>query len=299
MPHGGRTTQQLLDQGVSDTRAYRHALQEAGGSPAGDIGFQEGVIDPPQGSGVGDVLTIDDLFDFYRNLEDEAGVAVRGPSGGLPSGPISITRTGDITETSDRIISETVRRYLNVQTPEAFLNDWEVAFNAHLGNLRANGGLSSSDMERARGLMGTFFSDYIGELGRRASEGEDIFRVVGLGEAPVVEGTRPGEQTEQKVTTEGTTEEKTKQTAAQAGEAESTTTTAKTTTSEESSLKVDQTEEIVSRPELDTVFAFSPSDFLKERFGDDPGALTTVIRGRAPRRRPQGIVGGPVSARRT
>lgn len=293
MPHQGRSAQQLLEAGVSDIEAFQHAMQDSGGSATVNTGFTPGVVDPPPGgTGPGGALTLNDLFAFRAAMEDAAEDAAL-------SGPISVFSTSGSKETSASIIDETVTRYLNVQTPEAFLNDWEVAFNAHINGLLATGELSNQDAKLARGQMGTFFQEYIGEIGRRALAGEDPFRAVGLGGDQTVVGSRPGVQSESTSKTKSTAEGTSSQSASQGGETQQTSTTSKDKKEVESSTKVDQTEVIVTRPELDTVFAFSPTDFLNEKFGEGAGRLTTITRSREPQRRPQGTVQGGLSARRT
>ena len=251
------------------------------------------VADAPQPPEDADPFSnLDDLLAFLDGLEEEEDEG----GGSASSGSFSenTTSIGRFRTDTTRSITETIRRYVDIPTAAQFLDDFETGTNAYLAGLRDAGQISQFDMDLARGQMGTFLDEYLGELGLRAARGEDIFEVVGLAGEIERLGTRPGEQSTQQTT------EKEKTTGSQttSGSTSGTSTTdGKTSTTSDSSKQTSktdrenistdkttrsQTEEVFSRPQLFAARKFSPMEFFQSRF-KEPGEFATVLRSRAGR----------------
>ncbi|KKN83845.1 hypothetical protein LCGC14_0294980 [marine sediment metagenome] len=259
----------------------------------------------------------DDPLDLLNPPDDDTGgpspdTGGPSPDTGGPSsatGESRVSLTGSFETTRDEVVDRVVSRYINLPTPEEVLDDFEISLNAYIGDLVAAGTLGSRDASLAIGqMMPVFLNDYLAEIGQRAARGEDIFRVVGLEGEPEFLGTRPGEQVTSKTSTEerrrgGTTEQAVRTRAeTEAGErvtAQETTTTRQDTNvteREKTTQRLSEEEQIFGRPNLAAIRAFSPTDFLKQRYGT-PGQLATAIRSRKGERarQQQTATGGPVA----
>jgi hypothetical protein len=229
----------------------------------------------------------------------------------------------------DELIKQVSRVYVDVPTPEEFLDDFSNAFVGYAQDM-VEAGMSQGDinlmLDPGTGFMQTMLNEYMGNLAQRAARGEDLFDIAGLEGAPELVGTRPGAVTEQEITRmtrtqaeqvlkergEEVTNESVqsvidddfqqRQSAMTARMEETVVTTTEETLTETGERRFEETEEIFQRPRVTPIFKFSPGEFLQERFGDDLGQLSVQIRGRkgeAARIR-QTAAGGPVvSARRT
>lgn len=201
-----------------------------------------------------------------------------GPEGGAVSTAISeyITSTIDRQEVTAREEVLTRREYLDIPTPEEFLDQFSVALATHTQGLVEAGEL---DRDTAQWIMDNpdlLFDEYIGEMGQRAAAGEQIFKPVGLEGEPELAGVRPGRQeTRDVATTRGAiTETLTQaQQAAQATRGGITTPAATQRTTQERVQLTErerlgatfaETEEVYTRPKLDYVYAVSPLDWLAE-----------------------------------
>lgn len=252
--------------------------------------------------------------------DDEGG---GGDGGGGGGGPTSTSVTGSESITGQRnvkisglfdeqrneIIRQTVRRYIDIPTPEQVLDDFETGVSAYMDALVQAGAMSRSDQALAMStMMPVFLSDYLADLGQRAARGEDIYRVVGVEGEPEFIGTRAGEVSDTiideetrrrgKTTTDeaGTTTSSSTSTgtAKQGGESQQntrsevaqrseTTTTRKqedTTETGRTRRRTEQTEEIFARPELARVRAISPAAFMMNKYGN-VGQFTNIIRSRS------------------
>lgn len=252
------------------------------------------------------------------------------------TGSRDVSRVGRFREESDTVRFSSVRQFIDVPTPEQFLDDFETGFNTFLTDMVQNGGLSQFDAQLARSDMGLFLDEYLGELGQRASRGEDIFRVVGVDGDQIFLGSRGGRVEEQvTVGTERrrggtTTEESSRESQQQTG----TQTTTGTQTEDGATRTTDDTqrtqqgtqtnvrqttreredettdiqrrdrlferEDIFRRDEIAAIRKLSPAAFLSSRFAS-PGAFATVVRSRAGRERAvqtRGAGGVAASARR-
>ncbi|KKN01205.1 hypothetical protein LCGC14_1130060 [marine sediment metagenome] len=273
------------------------------------------------------VLTdTDALIDAYFNRESEEA-AGRAESTSL-TGDVSIsgtsqqTRTGTETVTSEEtirgmeFISQRKRVYIDVPTPEAFLDDFSNAF-AGWGQDMLAAGMSPADLnillDPGSGLMSGLLNEYMGNLAQRAARGEDLFDIAGLGGGEQFLGTRAGErsvtvtkaerkitritrtqaeeilrQTDRDVTNENIQsvidDDVQRQQESIATARDKTTATATTGTTKEDITRKEettsvfaQTEELFRRPEVMPIFKFSPTDFLGERFDGDVGKLATFV----------------------
>lgn len=265
--------------------------------------------------------------DITRFIEQEIEEEEAAVGGAAVGGDRDVTRTGEervritgtFDTTSDRLIRESVRTYINVPTPEQVLDDMETGISTYIGSLVQTGQLGQGDANIAlQQLMPLFMTDYLADLGQRAARGEDIFRVVGVEGAPEFLGTRVGEVSARREEEERRMREEERQiargteTVTEAAErepatveealavgpfgpgvarplTETTTTRARTEQEREEERETrgrevgvttfQETEAIFRRPQLAFVRAVSPIEFMKQRFGS-PGELAAFIRGR-------------------
>jgi hypothetical protein len=260
-----------------------------------------------------------DLDQAIQELLDEQEAALTRRTASSSTTTTTSTSTSKTTGKRTTSTEQISRRFFDVPTTEEFLNDFETAFGGFLGNMRASG-LGSGDinlaLDPATGLMDLLLSDYMGNIAQRAAAGEDIFELVGteedfklIREEPGTESVTRGEDVS---VTEGetTSESRTGGTTTAEGEEGPVSTSTSTSTSrgkqrsesrQTSESRFEETVQVLSRPKIAAVFKFSPTEFLAERFKDDPGALSTFIqaqKGTRTRQR-QTLTGGPVvSARR-
>jgi hypothetical protein len=240
------------------------------------------------------------------------------------------TRTAEelLRTTGEEVSVRHETRFVDVPTPEEFLNNFETAIITQADTLKRSGQIDQLTKDFMTNNPGFFFNDYIADLGRRAQAGEDIFKVVGLDQQPVRIGARPGEAIREEVTStleairtgtltiedvvERTIERLVNEAGTQTADGDVGTTTLalkesiteqvneifrqfSTETSVEervSTLTGFTIEEVLQRPNLTTVFAFTPTQFLTERFS--PTELMNIavaIPGReaAARQQPFGV----------
>lgn len=247
---------------------------------------------------------------YEEGVQTEGGTSDYGRFGlgGIPDFiKTDITRMISTKLERQATITQTARRYVDVPTPEEFLNDFEVGFQGMMNQMVEQGQLSPRDMGLVQDLMPEIFNEYIAELGQRAARGEDIFTVVGLPAEERRIGARAGEVTETREKgkqREDTTVKET--TAAQAaggelGAAPRTEETVKQTeeTQFDQTEKFRQTEEIYRRNKLAVVHELSPMEFIMQRF-KSPEALQTYVQAKKGEktRRAQTTLGVPVSTPR-
>jgi hypothetical protein len=274
---------------------------------------------------------IESLIEGLLEDEDEGGRAEDISETGTRAirGETERDITGTTTREFDELIRQISRVYIDVPTPEEFLDDFSNAFMGYAQDM-VEAGMSQGDinlmLDPGTGFMQTMMSEYMGNLAQRAARGEDLFDIAGLEGAPELIGTRPGavtvqeitrmtrEQAEQvlrergeQVTTESvqrTIDEdvQRQQSAITTTQDEVTTETRDETLTETGERRFEETEEIFRRPRVAPVFRFSPGEFLQERFGDDIGQLAIAVKGRKGERARIGQTatgGAVVSARRT
>lgn len=219
----------------------------------------------------------------------------------------TITRTGS--QGQERTTARRVTRFVDLPTPEEFLNDFQTGLATHITALRQSGGLSKETGDWMLANPDYFYDLYLGDLGQRAAKGENIFRVVGQTGEPVRIGQRIGEASED--ITSGIDRQAirevidSQQRTALTEQVKQTLGVTGTTTSEQDqqiTSEVDRlineqtdrkineavdyygtdrvltVEEIIARPHLTTVFTVSPIDYLKTQF--KPADLETIAAGR-------------------
>ncbi len=204
------------------------------------------------------------------------------------------TEVIDIQSTIDRTINQTTSIFVDIPTPEEVLNDFRTAAVTYADTLFRAGDIE----QRTRNFMlsnpNLLLNSYLSALGTMADNGENIFKVVGLefDLIPIEQiGERIGPTFQQEVretierieSGELTIEEVTKrvqndllsgantdsqkqnitQTINEIFKQHGTTTTTEETVSNLLQLT---TELIFQRPNLTTVFAFSPLDFFRKQF---------------------------------
>lgn len=88
------------------------------------------------------------------------------------------TTTGGVTEITTREIGRTA--FVDVPTPEEFLDDWENAFAGYMYSLFNSGQINRETLDYAFANRTVFLNRYLAALSERMARGEDIFKVVGL-----------------------------------------------------------------------------------------------------------------------
>ena len=103
------------------------------------------------------------------------------------------TATENSITSGSRTQTGSQRKYIDIPTPEEFMDDFQNGFATHVKAMRKSGGLS---LNQARWLLDNpdmFFDEYIGELGTRAARGEQIFEPTRFDPSTNYMGTRAGD----------------------------------------------------------------------------------------------------------
>jgi len=271
-------------------------------SPNGDLIWVSPGTPAPEG-GEGEEITLADIEDLIDKKVDST-LATTSQS------VSSSTSDRQSTGTSFSVTEQVSRRFFDVPTPEEFLNDFEVAYGGFLEGLREEG-LGTSQialaLDPASGIMDILMGEYMGGLAERANAGEDIFGLVGTEEDFKLLREEPGTESETKRVDESVSIEKggsSGSSASSSGSSSSSkgSSSGKSTSKDTSESTFKDTTEVFSRPKIASVFKFSPTDFLAERFKGDAGELATFIESRKGERsrQRQTLAGGPiVQARRS
>ena len=228
--------------------------------------------------------------------------------------------TKDVTGTTT--ITGTERRYIDIPTPEEFLDDFQTGFSTYVRGLRRSGAIGVQAATWLMDNMEMFLGEYLGRLGEMAQRGEQVFKPTAVTGEVTPLGTRPGDvgvkrAAGETVTREaGTTRVGETTTGAEeqtiigaGGEPEVQTLEAPrraytTTTAQDMAevLRQDETtrvameEEVVARPKVGVVHTLPPVDFLGQQF--PASSLNIIFQGRKGMRAAQTRVGGPTQARR-
>jgi hypothetical protein len=80
-------------------------------------------------------------------------------------------------------------RYIDVPTPEEFLDDFRTAFLGNVKTFTETGTLNRAEMEWAQNNWDVFANEYVGALAQKAQKGEEVFKVIGAGGAETPVGT--------------------------------------------------------------------------------------------------------------
>ena len=204
--------------------------------------------------------------------------AAAGGGGGAGAGPEFTTTNRNVVEdetinrTRTSNVNRQVRRYVDVPTPEEFLDDFRTGMSTYLKGL--GGAVSRNAGMWLMENMDMFLNDYLGDLGARAARGEQVFKVVGATGAVTPLGSRPGQSIQQTTAgqtvqgTQGTQVTNTQATQQQGGQTQQVggqttqTTQGTQTINDLENENINETENIFSRPNLTTVKTISPMDFM-------------------------------------
>lgn len=167
---------------------------------------QIAVIGPGQVSINGQIMTLAQAQQLLQNdprAKEQLDSAVRQSSytnenstsnqTGSENRNTTTNQNSDENVTGSRNSTGTARKYMDVPTPEEFLDDFQNGFAAHVKSARQSGALS---LNQARWLMDNpdiFFNDYLGELSQRAARGEQIFQPTKFDPSETYLGTRKGD----------------------------------------------------------------------------------------------------------
>lgn len=214
------------------------------------------------------------LEDRVRVAEDRL-IGLAQDKWGAAAGGVTRAISEHVDTTITRREELTRREFLNIPTPEEFLDDFQVALATHVQELTQAGELSIQDGEFLLDNPGVLLNDYLADLGERASRGEDVFKPVGVEGEPELLGARPGRQETRQALTDRAavtqTAEQAQRTATAAGGEVAGAITAGQTTAQRTEQErfagtMKETEEIFARPKLGVVQAPSPLSFLQESF---------------------------------
>ena len=208
------------------------------------------------------------------------------------------TETTGTTGTEDTTIGRVETHYVELPTPEKLLDDFDNVMIEYTDTLFRAGDINRTTRDWMMDNPGFFWRDFIAEQYRRIRAGEEVWNVVGVGGPQVRLGSRPGEAVQQELTTlihqvstgrltieqvveqtidrlteeagtqgEGVVDTELRQAITEAVNSvynQFSTETQDTKRAE--TLRLLTIEEVIARPELDKVFAFSPTDFITGRF---------------------------------
>lgn len=330
MPHGGRSSQQLFIEGVTDAAILQHALSMEAVAVDGDADADRMLACVQTGKSWAECQA----EGTGAEGEDVAGGEVTTTGTSVSTVDIDTQLSGSETTVVDEVTSQIAREYFDVQTPEKFLDDFFVSLGGFALSL-SEAGMSSADIQTmidpSSGFGQAMFTEYMGKQAQiAAADPENLYRVVGIGgdDDPRFLGQRPGDVTattfrrmtsteaEEQLRRQGktVTTESIQQTidddfSTQQSQQTATTEEDIKTTTDRVSLVTGKSEftqdiDVFARPKLAEVFQFSPSDFLKQRFGAEEldeaalGRIATEIRASAPRAQPRGGITTSVGARR-
>lgn len=207
-------------------------------------------------------ITQSDMFDRLNADAPNTGGGGGGGGGSASQGNVS-------TSTSNTVRNDIT--YVNVPTPQQFLDDFKNGFSTHIKNLRESGMLGSTAALWLVDNIDMFWGEYLGKLGQMAQAGQEVFKPVNLGTYPT------GSSVTQS------------QSQSSPGGAEGTSSSTSTSTSSGQ-------EQLVARPAPGYVHTLSPLDFLQGGF--DSKSLEVIYEGRRGARAAQSRVGGSTSVRR-
>lgn len=204
-------------------------------------------------------------------LLDASGhiIGLLGNGGGGAAGGGAAGQGSQSTSTSNTVRNDI--SYVNVPTPEQFLDDFKNGFSTHLKNMVSSGHLGSTAAMWLSDNIDLFWGDYLGKLGQMAQAGQPVFKAVNLGSYP---------------TGSSITQSQSQSGPGGAGGTSSATGTSTST----------GTEQLVSRPAPGYVHTLSPLDYLGDAF--PAPALEVLYEGRRGTRAAQNRVGGSTMAKR-
>ena len=184
----------------------------------------------------------------------------------------NINRNVKSTQETNRL----TRTYVDLPTPEEFLDNFTNAYNIHITNLAQSGAIRPEVAAFAREMQQQVFGEYLTEQTARMMRGEPLWKVVGANAEEKLLGARAGQSaaeasrgTQQSTTVSSRTDKTTgvAPSVTPAGQAldqsTSGTTTEQQTQASEDTLNA--TEAIMSRNNLAYVANLAPLDFFKDK----------------------------------
>lgn len=217
------------------------------------------------------------LVSFVNETRKSAGTT--GPGGATDIGGYLSSSFSERTNrniTSNTQTKQTTREYVDLPTPEEFLDDFTNAYNIHITGLVQSGAIRPEVAAFAREMQNEIFGEYLREQTKRMLSGEPLWKVVGLNADEKVLGARQGDsyardstsnlvskdQTSRSETTTGGASGATTG-AGQAVEGASESGTSEYTENRRDTDVVDESEYLVSRNRLTYVANLAPLDFMK------------------------------------
>lgn len=183
----------------------------------------------------------------------------------------STNRTTNIVSDTVSRTDRTTTRYVDVPTPDEFLDDFDNAFSIHVEGLVQTGQLRPEVAQFAQQNRSLFFGEYLREQVGRLLKGEPLYKVTGTSADERLIGSRRGEVTQDKGTSRQT--ERATSAASQTavpsetplGKAIESASTETENRTEQSTYDttLDETEALIQRNKLAVVANLSPLDFLK------------------------------------
>lgn len=184
--------------------------------------------------------------------------------------------TRSTVNTKSNVVTNTQRtttNYVDLPTPEEFLDDFNNAFAMHIQGLAKTGAVRPEVAAFAANELKTqLFGDYLRAQTAQLLNGNPLYRVVGLNPDAKLLGTRPGDQSQTTAQQQSTTQSSQSQTSAPAaassgqGAAAYTSTLDETTNAARNDVQNDvNNEAVVQRNKLGVVANLSPLDFLKDQ----------------------------------
>ncbi len=145
----------------------------------GEFGF-----DPAAPGDVpGDAL-LAEIFNQILSTAEQRSEVVRVTT----EGQTTVTREGTTVRERDTTITTT--RFVDLPTPEEFMNDFTTGLAAYVGDLRGQGLITRDAAAFMLDNPDIFYARYLSDLSDRIDAGEDIFQVVGADGTPVRIGER-------------------------------------------------------------------------------------------------------------
>ncbi len=221
----------------------------------------------------------DRLVGFVNQVRKSTGTT--GPNGALPLSGILNTTFSENQNRKTTSATDTTRlgrKYVDLPTPEEFLDNFTNAYNIHITGLVQSGAIRPEVADFARNFQNEVFGEYLREQTARVLKGEPLWKVVGADANVQQVGQREGQSqiSQQQGTQESTTDYARTEASTGGAATPSTTgagqavdsggTTAGTTTTKEDQASVDvqrEQELIMSRNNLTYVANLAPLDFFK------------------------------------
>lgn len=180
-----------------------------------------------------------------------------------------LTNSNTHTNITRNIQNNTTRtEFIDLPTPQKFLDDWTNAYNIHITGLVQSGAMRPEVADFARNFEQNLFGEYLKKQTDMLLQGQPIFKTVGMNPANNKDlGTRPGGTQTQQSTTNESSQQGTSTTPAgpsTTGAGQAVDTSQNSTYNLNETTKDNVTNDVVQRDQLDYVHSLAPLDFLKD-----------------------------------